>query len=111
MAQGIDGWRLEAQVRWRSRSYARISEWQAILHTPYGSTPLQHVYRNPDATVVTPGWLKEIWVSLPLAGTRPALSVLEILYEGHRIVERPVWIFPADTGWVYGWVFLNRFPR
>jgi hypothetical protein len=111
MVQGIDGWRLEVQVRWRSRSYARISGWQVMLRTPDGSTPLQRAYRIPDATVVTPGWLTEIWISPPLSGTRPALSVLEILYEGHRIIERPVWIFPADTGWVYGWVFLNRFPR
>mgnify|MGYP001773442341 CR=1 FL=1 len=111
MVQGVDGWRLEVQMRWQSRGRAHTSGWQVRLSTPGGLVPLERVHPVPDAVVSGGGWLTEVWVSPPLHGTRPALNQLEILYEGQRIADRPVWLFPSEAGWVYGWLFLNRFPR
>lgn len=111
MVQGVDGWRLEVRLQWRGRGQAHPSGWQVRLNTPDGLVPLGRVYPVPDAVISEAGWLTELWISPPLHGARPALSYLEILYEGHRIANRPVWIFPPDAGWVYGWAFLNRFPR
>lgn len=111
MIEDPQGWRLEVRTQWRSELGARTSGWQVRLMAWGMEVPLQRAIPTPEAWVQGPGWLTELWVSPPLSGGRPALGWVEVLHEGRLLSRRPIWIFPGDVWWNYGWLFLNRFDR
>ncbi len=111
MVESPQGWRLEVRTQWRSRGEASTAGWRVRLNAHGSVIELQRMMPTPEIAVRGPGWLTEIWISLPLAGGRPALGWVEIAYEGRVLSRRPIWIFPNDAWWNYGWLFLNRFDR
>lgn len=111
MVEGPQGWHLQVRTQWRSELGARTSGWQVRLRAQGMEIPLERAIPMPEAWIQGPGWLTELWISPPLSGGRPALGWVEVLYEGHQLSRRPVWIFPGDVWWNYGWLFLNRFDR
>ncbi|MCX7690854.1 glycosyltransferase family 39 protein [Thermoflexus sp.] len=111
LLESPQGWRVQARFQWRSLDEVSTGRWRVQIRGAGEIIPLERLYPIPEARVRSPGGLTEVWISPPLAGRRPALGWLEILYEGQILTQRPVWMFPTETGWIYGWLFLNRFER
>ncbi|WP_376792504.1 glycosyltransferase family 39 protein [Thermoflexus sp.] len=111
MIEGPQGWRLEVRTQWRSLEGASTAGWRVYLKAQGAVIELQRAIPIPEAWVQGPGWLSELWISPPLSGGRPALGWVEIAYNDRLVSRRPVWIFPNDVRWHYGWLFFNRYDR